>query len=435
MEKGVLIIGGGIAGIQASLDLASKGIRTTIVEMTPSIGGRMAQLDKTFPTNDCSICILAPKMADCFGHRNINVLTNSEVVEVNGDAGNFTVLVNKKARYVDEDKCTGCGDCIEKCPTKVPNEFEMGLGMRKAIYMPFMQAVPRVCTIDAKHCLKLTKDKCGICLKICKAGAIDYEQKDEIVELKVGAIIVSTGFDIWDPSGATEYGYGKYPNIFTAMEFERLINASGPTGGHIGRRSDGERPKRIAFIQCVGSRNPQLGHVYCCAVCCMHSTKEAMLAREHHDDMESFIFYKDLRTFGKGFNEYVERAKKDYGVTYINSDGTIEENAENHNPIVVYDVAGHPKKMEVDMVVLATTLTPRAGAKKVAEVLGIDTDEWGFFESPDNLLAPMDSNRSGIFLAGYCNEPMDIPEAVAQASGAAARATEVLVEGEGGVLE
>jgi heterodisulfide reductase subunit A len=431
MTNNILIIGGGIAGIQASLDLAERDFNVFLVEKTPSIGGRMAQLDKTFPTNDCSICILAPKMADCYRHPNIDVMAYSEVQEVNGKSPNFKVKVRKKARYVDEEKCTGCGDCMEKCPTRVPNEFEMGLGLRKAIYIPFLQAVPRIMTIDAEHCIFHTKGKCKICEKKCKAGAIDYEQEDEIVELDIGSIIVATGFDVWNPTEAPEYGYPTYQNVYTAMEFERLINAAGPTGGHLERRSDRERPKKIGFIQCVGSRNPQIGHPYCCSVCCMHSTKEAILAHEHHDDIESFIFYKDLRTFGKGFNEYMERAKSDYAVSYINSDATVRENPSNNNPIVVYDVAGKQTEMEVDLVVLATTLKPRQETKEIADMLGIDVNEFGFLESVDSLLRPVDTKKKGVFIAGYCHEPMDIPEAVAEASGAAERAAEIVMHGGG----
>jgi len=428
MEKSVLVIGGGVAGIQAALDLADKGILVHLVEKSPSIGGRMAQLDKTFPTNDCSICILAPKMADCFSHPNTNVLTYSEVVGVEGKAGSFKVKVLKKARYVDETKCTGCGDCLEKCPGKVPSEFEMGLGQRKAIYIPFMQAVPRVMTIDKERCLMITKGKCGNCKKVCKREAIDFEMKDKILELEVGAIIVATGFDVWDPSSASEYGYGKYPNVFTAMEYERMINAAGPTHGHIKRRSDGERPTKMAFIQCVGSRNPQVGHPYCCAVCCMHSTKEAMLAREHYDDIESTIFYKDMRACAKGFNEYVERAKRDYSVRYVNSDGTVQENSETHNPVVVYDVGGRPQSEEFDLVVLATSLVPRKETMELAKLLGLKVDEFGFLEPTDRILEPGRTVVPGIYLAGYCAGPADIPESVAQGSSAAAKAVETIAQ-------
>ncbi|MCK5291899.1 MAG: CoB--CoM heterodisulfide reductase iron-sulfur subunit A family protein [Thermoplasmata archaeon] len=428
MSTDVMVIGGGIAGIQASLDIADKGGHVILVEKTPSIGGRMAQLDKTFPTNDCSICILAPKMADCYSHPNIDVMTYSEVIGVEGDAGNFNVNVLKKARYVDETMCTGCEECVVKCPVKLPNEFDQGLGERKAIYMPFAQAVPRVVTIDKENCIWFIKEKCGACKILCKREAIDYDQKDEEVNINVGSIIVAIGYDLWDPTPASEYGYGKYPNVFTGMEYERMINASGPTGGEMQRRSDGKRPHKLAFIQCVGSRNPQLGHAYCCSVCCMFSTKEAMLAREHHEDIDSAIFYKDLRAFGKGFWEYVERAKKDYGVRYINSDATVQENPKNNNPIVVYDVAGRPEKEEFDMVVLATTLIPRSDAVKVAEMIGIPLTQFGFFESKDRILGPVDTKRDGVFLAGYCREPMDIPESVAEGSAAAARAVETVLE-------
>ena len=900
MTKDILVIGGGIAGIQASLDLADKGIHVHLVEKEPSIGGRMAQLDKTFPTNDCSICILAPKMADCYRHENINLYTCSEVRDITGESGDFKVKVLKKTRYVDESKCTGCNDCTEACPVEIPDAFNMGLGKRKAIYRMFTQAVPNIFRIDKrgeppcratcpagingqgyvaliaagkfKEALELVKEKtpfpgvlgrichhpcetecnrrdldqavaicelkrfladyalehgteepptiaekkeekvaivgagpggltaannlarmgyhvtvfealpvaggmlavgipdyrlprevldneinaikalgvdiklntpigkdltiqnlfdqgykaiflstgahqsmklgvegedldgvyhgvnflrdvalgknptigkkvaiigggnvaidsvrtaarmgaeafilyrrskeempayqweieeaeeegiqiqflaaptkilgtdgkvsgiecikmqlgepdasgrrrpepiagseftievdtvipaigqmpdtssftddsnfnmtkwntfvvnpnslmtsiegvfaggdnvsgpasaveavshgnkaaraidryirgeqltaeeevtkeivtfddlelksleelkqprekptllpaaervknfqevvsktfteeqakaeaerclacggcsdCHECIKVCKPEAIDYNLKDVIVDLNVGAIIVATGFDVWDPTVAPEYGYPKYPNVFTAMEFERLLNAAGPTSGHIQRRSDGARPKKLGFIQCVGSRNPQMGHPYCCSVCCMHSTKEATLAHEHHDDIESTVFYKDLRTFGKGFNEYMERAKSDYAVTYINSDGTVKENPENHNPIIVYDVGGRPAEKEFDMIVLATTLTPRGEAKKLAETLGIKINEFGFYDSTDRLFSSLDATKSGIYLAGYCKEPMDIPEAVTQASGAAERAAEVVLNKE-----
>ncbi len=428
MEKSVMVIGGGIAGIQAALDLADKGIIVHLVEKTPSIGGRMAQLDKTFPTNDCSICILAPKMADCFSHPNTNVITYAEVAGVEGKAGAFKVKVLKKARYVDESKCTGCGECLEKCPAKVKSEFEMGLANRKAIYMPMMQAVPRVMTIDKEHCMMLTKGKCGNCKKACKREAINYEMKDQILEIEVGAIIVATGFDVWDPTSSTEYGYGRYPNVYTAMEYERMINAAGPTHGHIERRSDKKRPQKLAFIQCVGSRNPQVGHPYCCAVCCMHSTKEAMLAREHHDDMESTIFYKDMRACAKGFWEYIERAKRDYAVRYLNSDATVQENPENHNPIVVYDVGGRQQSEEFDMVVLATTLLPRKETLELAKILGLKADQFGFLESADRILGHGGTAIPGIYLAGYAAGPADIPESVAQGSSAAAKAVETLVQ-------
>jgi heterodisulfide reductase subunit A len=428
-EKSVLVIGGGVAGIQASLDLADKGVKVKLVEKEPSIGGRMAQLDKTFPTNDCSICILAPKMADCYAHPNIDVMTFAEVTGLEGSRGHFKAKVLKKARYVDVEKCTGCGDCLEKCPTKgIPNEWEQNLGTRRAIYMQFVQAVPRAAIIDPEHCRYLTEGKCGVCAKVCKRGAIDYTMKDETVELDVNAVVVATGFDVWNPATSTEYGYGKFPNVFTAMEYERVINAAGPTHGHIHRRSDSQEPKSIAFIQCVGSRNLQTGHPYCCSVCCMHSTKEAMLASEHIDGIKCTIFYKDMRACAKGFNEYVERAKKGYGVEYINSDATVQAESASGGPIVSYDVAGKSVQKEFDMVVLASTLVPAAKNPELAKALGIDLDEYGFLKVVDHTFDPVESSRPGVYLAGYCAGPADIPESVAMGSAAAAKAVEDMVE-------
>jgi heterodisulfide reductase subunit A len=268
-------------------------------------------------------------------------------------------------------------------------------------------------------------------LKACKRGAINYEMKDQILEIEVAAIIVATGFDVWDPTPSSEYGYGRYPNVFTAMEYERMINAAGPTHGHIQRRSDKERPKKMAFIQCVGSRNPQVGHPYCCAVCCMHSTKESMLAREHYDDIESTIFYKDMRACAKGFYEYVERAKRDYGVRYINSDATVQENPDTHNPVVVYDVGGRQQSEEFDLVVLATTLVPRKETQELAKILGIKVDEFGFLESSDRILGPGRTVKPGVYLAGYAAGPADIPESVAQGSSAAAKAVESIAQAGG----
>jgi len=429
IEKSVLVIGGGIAGIQASLDLADKGVIVHLVEKEPSLGGRMAQLDKTFPTNDCSICILAPKMADCYGHPNINVMTCSEVVGIEGSKGNFSVQVLKKARFVDENLCTGCGECLEKCPTKgIQNKWEQGLATRRAIYIPYMQAVPRAAIIDPENCRFLKEGKCGVCKKVCKREAVDYDMKDAILEFDVGAVVVATGFDVWDPTSSTEYGYGKNPNVFTAMEYERIINAAGPTHGHIQRRSDGSEPKSIAFIQCVGSRNIQTGHPYCCSVCCMHSTKEAMLATEHIEGIRSTIFYKDMRACAKGFNEYVERAKNDYKVQYINSDATVQGSTSAGNPIVSYDVGGKSQQKEFDMVVLATTLVPSEKNKALAKALGIELDEFNFFKVRDHVFDPVDSTRPGVYLAGYCAGPVDIPESVAMGSAAAAKAMEDLME-------
>ncbi|MHC1635148.1 MAG: FAD-dependent oxidoreductase [Candidatus Methanospirareceae archaeon] len=422
--KGVLVIGGGIAGIQAALDLADAGIKVYMVEKEPSIGGRMAQLDKTFPTNDCSICILAPKMMECYRHPNIEIFTYSEVVSVEGEVGNFKVRVLRKPRYVDESKCTGCGDCAKVCPMGLLSEFNMNLGLRKAAYVPFMQAVPLIYVLDRDKCMR-----CGLCKVVCGLGAIDYEQKPRYVDLEVGAIIVATGFDYFEPQELSEYGYGKYDNVITGMQYERLICASGPTGGHLVRK-DGKEVKRIAWIQCVGSRDVRAkGKApYCCSVCCMHATKEAILAKEHYPDIETYILYTELRAFGKGFHEYVRRAKEEYGVKYIRSKpGEIKEK-EDKSLVIWYDdtVTREVKSLEVDMVVLCTALFPGEDTKKIASILGIELDEYGFIKTKDEMLEPVSTSKEGIFVCGYAQSPKDIPESVAQSSGAAAKAAEVI---------
>lgn len=421
----VLVIGGGVAGIQAALDLGDMGIEVHLVEKEPSIGGRMAQLDKTFPTNDCSICILAPKMADCFRHPNITLHTLSEVQSVTGQIGDFSVKVRKHARFVKEEECINCGDCAAKCPVKVPDEFDMGLRDRGAIYLYYLQGVPSVMAIDREHCLYLTRGTCRLCEKICPREAIDFEQKDTDIELNVGAVVVATGFDPFDPSAIGQYGYKRHRNVITSLEYERLICASGPTGGYLRRQSDGGPVEKIAFIQCVGSRD--LKHSpYCSSVCCMHATKEAIIASEHDPDVRSFIFYMDLRAAGKGFQKYVARAEREYNTSYIRGRvASIMEDADE-NPIIVYEEveSSQPEKMTVDLAVLATSLVPRRGVEDLAKVLGVELDNYRFFKTDP--LSPLDTTRPGIFACGCCREPTDIPECVLQASGAAARAAEVL---------
>jgi heterodisulfide reductase subunit A len=431
MNQSVLVIGAGIAGIQTSIDLAQMGFQVYLVEHSPSIGGRMAQLDKTFPTNDCAICILAPKMIECANHENVHLLTYSEVVAVHGHAGDFQVEVRKKPRYVDLDQCTGCGECVEKCPRRVPDEFNVNLNRRRAIYLPFPQAVPRAITIDAEYCLYLTdlkKDRCRLCEEVCQAGAIDWQQGDEIVELHIGAIIIATGFDPYDVTAMQEYGFGSISNVITGLQYERLVSASGPTGGELTRPSDGKHPSTVAFIQCVGSRDVN-HNPFCSSVCCMFATKEAILANEHDPNTSSYIFFTDLRAGGKRFQEYITRAKEEYRVTYIRSrPGIVGENPETGDPIVRFEdtTAQKVKQMEVDLVVLCQALVPRYGQQEVAKVLGIALDEHGFVHAPEPLLHPMDTSVPGIFACGYCLSPQDIPDSVAQASGAAARVAESL---------
>jgi heterodisulfide reductase subunit A len=422
----VLVIGGGVAGIQAALDLGDMGMQVHLVEKKPSIGGRMAQLDKTFPTNDCSLCILAPKMAECSRHPNVTLHTNSEVKSVAGSAGAFTVEVLKRARFVKESVCTGCLECTQKCPTKVPDEFDLGLRMREAVYTYFMQAVPAVASIDRENCLYLTKGRCGICKRVCQPGAIDYEQSDLEISLDVSAIVVATGFDPFDPAVVKPYGYGKYRNVITSMEYERLISASGPTGGHLWRQSDREPVKKLAFLQCVGSRDLKHNR-FCSSVCCMYATKEAILANEHDHEVQSTIFYTDLRAAGKGFQEYVTRAEREYKVSFVRARVAEITQDEQERPVIVYENMESPTPMgreTVDLAVLAISLAPRRGAQELADVLGIELDEYNFIKTDPFEMA--DTTRPGVFACGYCRGPADIPESVAQASGAAARAAEAV---------
>jgi heterodisulfide reductase subunit A len=423
-----MILGAGIAGIQAALDLADLGIEVHLIEREPSIGGRMAQLDKTFPTNDCSICILAPKMAECFRHPNITLHTYSTVQNIDGNAGNFTVTLLQKARYVSESACVGCGDCTKKCPVRVADEFDMGLRTRGAIYLPFVQALPRVMTIDKTHCLYLTRGVCRICETVCTTDAIDFDQQNSTLTLTVGSIIIATGFDPFDPAPLFAYGYSRYRNVVTALEYERLICASGPTGGHLLRPSDREPIKKLAFLQCVGSRDISY-NPYCSSVCCMHSSKEATLAREHDPNIQSYIFYIDIRAVGKGFQRYITRSSEDYGIQYIR--GRVAQITENNNgcPVIWYNdiVNSTHQTLSVDLVVLATSLIPRKDSRQLTELLHVKEDAYGFIHTHPH--HPHQTSRDGIFVCGCCREPVDIPEAIAQASGAAAQAAEFILGG------
>ncbi len=432
MSKNVVVVGGGIAGIQASLDLADMGYEVHLVERSPSIGGRMAQLDKTFPTNDCSMCILSPKMIMCAGHENVKLHTYSELVSTKGDFPHLKVTIMEKARFVDISRCTGCGDCVAKCPVKVPNEFEEKLSNRKAIYLPFPQAVPRKVTIDAEHCRMITSGKCGICKKTCQAGAIDYEQKDRLVELDAAAIVVATGFDLADVSVLGQFGLGTCKDVVTSLQLERILSASGPTGGHLVRASDGKEPKKLAFVQCVGSRDEKM-FKYCSSVCCMYATKESILAREHVPDVNSTIFFMDMRATGKGFQEFVQRAEKNYGVRYLRSrPAKVQPGSAGSGVLVTYEtrgLAGEQVTEEFDMLVLCPALVPSSGSPKLAGLLGLELDEDAFMKASD-LRHPVDSARKGILVCGFAGAPMDIPDSVAQASGVAARVAE-LIEGGG----
>ena len=428
-SKSALVIGGGIAGIQAALDLADMGIHVDMVEKKPNIGGRMAQLDKTFPTNDCSICILAPKLSECYRHPNITLYSYSEVQKVEGESGNFSVEILRRARYVKEDECINCGVCAEKCPMRVIDEFDRQLRKRRAIYMYYLQGVPAIMTIDKDNCLWFTKNACRICEKVCEREAIDFEQQDQHIKLNnVGSIIVATGYNLIediDNEVLRNYGYQKYRNVVTALEFERLLSASGPQDGHVKRLSDGEKPKKIAYLQCIGSRNDR-SRQYCSSICCMYTTKEAMIAYEHNNELESYVFYIDMRAGGKGFQSFIQRGENDYNIKYIKSKIAQITIDNKENPIIVYEDLdnGEIKELKVDLAVLATCIIPPEGIEKMSEVLGIELNEYRFVKTP-----PFDStetSKGGIFTCGCVHEPMDIPRSVSEASGAAARAAEVI---------
>ncbi len=430
-NNAVLVIGGGIAGIQAALDLANRGIKVYLVEKSPSIGGRMAQLDKTFPTMDCSICILAPKMIECLRHPNIELLAYSEVREVTGSTGNFLAKVLRKPRFIEVDKCTGCGECTEKCPVRVASEFDMGMGKRKAIFLVFPQAVPRVAVIDKDNCLFFQKGVCRICEKICQAHAINFDQKAEEIELNVSSIILATGVESWNPASISEYGYGRHENVLLSLELERLINASGPTHGELLRPSDGKKPRTIVFIQCVGSRSEREGFPYCSSVCCMYATKEAILVREHNPECAVHILYMDLRVFGKRFQEFVTRAKEEWGVNYVNGRvAVVIEDPMTQNLLVRYEnvAEGRIEELWADLVVLCPALIPREDNKFLAKALGMELNEHGFLKTKDPLLRPVETNVDGVFICGYCQSPKDISESVTQASAAANKAAEVATD-------
>jgi len=420
----ILVIGGGISGIEASLTLAEQGYKVILVEKTSSVGGRMAQLDKTFPTLDCSICILAPKMVESSRHPNIELLAYSEVEELNGEAGNFKVKIKKKAKYVNWDACTGCGACSEKCPMKkIPNEFEEGIGMRTAIYIPFPQAVPRKAVIDPEKCLFLTKGACKLCEKECEAGAINWEDKDEIVEYDVASIIVATGFDQLNPEVVDRYHFSEYPNVITAMQYERLLSASGPTEGELLRPSDKKHAHNIAFIACVGSRNEDLC-AYCSKFCCMYMAKEGVVTREHAPDTNVTIYFNDIRVIGKNQDEFIERAKNEYQLKYHHGvPGDIREHPDNHNLIVKSANldTGEVDVDEYDLVVLANGVIPRKDANRLGEILGIENNELGFYKTNDST-EDLRSTKEGVFVTGSCQSPDDIANSVAKAGGAAALA-------------
>ena len=426
VTKRCLVIGGGIAGIQTALDVADAGFEVDIVEKRPTIGGRMAQLDKTFPTLDCAACILTPKMVEASQHEKIRIITNAQVEKVSGYVGSFRAVIRKKARYVDEQKCTGCGLCMSKCPSnKGLDAFNMNLNRRPAIRIPFAQAIPNAAVIDPEQCLMLKSGKCGVCRKVCAAGAIDYAQQDEIMEREYGAIVAATGYQPMDVSALNEFGYNDSPDVVTSLELERLMNAAGPTKGTLLRPSDGKHPKSIVFIQCVGSRcdeNTRRGKPYCSKICCMYTAKHAMLIREKYPDTQVKVFYIDVRTPGKNFDEFYRRAAEQYGVEYIK--GMVGKVAAEGDRLLVQGsdlISNEQVHVEADLVVLAAAIEPDPTARAVATLLTASMDTNGFFTEAHPKLRPVESPTAGVFLSGACQGPKDIPETVAQAGAAASK--------------
>ena len=432
LTRRALVIGGGVAGIQAALDIADAGYQVVLVEREPSIGGKMAGLSETFPTLDCSQCILTPRMVEAGQHPNITLHTYSEIESVEGFVGNFRVTIRKKARYIDMSKCTGCGQCWNACPSKKnPSAFDYGLGQRTAIYIPFPQAVPARPVIDAAVCMKLTKDKCGICAKKCQPGAIRFDDEDRLVTEEVGAIVVATGYKLYSVgreqrngrlTGYGEYGYGRYADVIDSLQFERLLSASGPTGGEVRRPSDGKVPQRVVFISCVGSRDNAKGISYCSKICCMYNAKHTMLYKHKVHGGDAHVFYMDIRAGGKNYDEFVRRAIEQDGAHYHR--GRVSKIVEQDGQLIVRGVdtlAGEPVTIKADLVVLAAAMCPSDGAEALAQKLNVGYDENGFLSESHPKLRPVETNAAGVYVCGACQGPKDIPESVAQATAAAGK--------------
>ena len=426
-----LVIGGGVAGIQAALDLADAGHHVYLVEKEASIGGIMAKLDKTFPTMDCSICVLGPKMMDIGRHPRITLMTYSQVEAISGYVGNFKVRVRKKARYVDETECNSCGKCAEICPVVVADEFQQGFSSRKAAYIPFPQAVPSSYVIDMEHCLGNNPVTCGKCIDVCEKECIDLNMQDEVVEIDVGVIIVATGMDVYDPTALDEYGYTRFENVITTLEFERLICGGGPTEGKLVRPSDLQVPKRIGFIQCVGSRTENRGYPYCSNVCCMNTIKDSLLINEHYPDTEISVFYIDIRAYGKGFEDLYRRSKE-AGIRYIRGlPGEVIEDPDTRNLKLRVEntTTSTIEEHELDMIVLSVGLKPSDDLKHLTNIINISQTADGFVMEAHPKLRPVDAPTPGIFFAGSVEAPKDIKDSVTQAGAAVARSSILLNSG------
>jgi len=428
----VMVVGAGISGIQAALDLAGMGFKVYLVDKSPAIGGKMAQLDKTFPTNDCSLCIESPKFIECSRHPNIEILTYTDVDKVEGEAGDFAVSLTKKPRYIREDDCKGCTICTEYCPVQIPDKFNQNLSMNKCTHIHFSQSVPLVTYIDPDTCLYLQDEKCNICTGVCKNNAIDLHQKEEKVEVDVGAIILSPGYDTFDPGVRDDYGYSRMENVVTSLDFERILCSTGPYEGEMRRPSDGKHPKKIAWIQCVGSREVTPGgNSYCSAVCCTYTQKQVILAKDHDAEVEATVFHNDIRSFGKDFERFYQRTDNLPGVNFIRSYVSIGKGlTETKNVTIKYSTTDDGvKEDEFDLVVLSVGLSPLDDVEALADRFGIELTSHGFCKTdPVN---PMKTSRPGVFVSGAFQGPIDIPESVVTASGADALCGQLLASRRG----
>ncbi len=422
LNKRVLIVGAGISGIQTALEVAESGHEVILVERNSYIGGHMAQLSETFPTLDCSQCILTPKTADINRHPNIELMVNSELEELEGYVGNFTAKIRRKATYVNEEVCTGCGDCQEKCPEEISSEFNRGLGTEKVISVPFPQAVPNIPTISEEHCRYLQEEKCGVCEQVCPQDAVDYSDEDYIQEEEIGAVVMATGFDVLNKEKLAEYGYGKVPDVIDGLQFERLLSASGPTDGEIRRPSDGKVPEEVVFIQCAGSRDEEKGYPYCSRICCMYTAKHAKLYKHKVESGQAYIFYMDIRAGGKGYEEFIQEGRRQEGTRYFR--GRISRLYREDDRVRVEGVdtiSDENIQIDADLVVLATAIVPNSGVKELAQKLKVGTDEHGFLNEAHPKLKPVESLTRGVFMAGAAQAPKDIPDTVSQAGFAASK--------------
>ncbi len=432
----VLIVGAGIAGMQAALDIANSGYQVLLVDRLPSIGGRMHQLSETFPTLDCAQCILTPRTVDVGRHEKIKLHVYSEIEEIRGEMGDFRVRIRRKPAYVNWDICTGCGECSEKCPQSIPVEFDRHLelakvmrsgkvrleGTGKAIYTLSPQAVPKKPVIDVDYCTYFQKGKCRLCEKVCPVGAIDYEQQAAWFEERVGAIILATGFELYPMEKLGEYGGGRVPDVIDALAMERLLSSSGPTAGIMRRPSDGREPKEVVWIQCAGSRDPELAMPYCSKVCCMYSAKQALLYKHKVHEGQAYVFYIDIRSAGKRYEEFIQRAMEEDRVLYVR--GKVSKVFRENGKVMVWGVdtlTGLPVEVAADLVVVSPAMIPSEGTQQMADMLGLKVDEFGWWTEVEGNLAPLETGRPGIFLAGAGIGPKDIPESVSQGSGAAGK--------------